>query len=218
MEIRLSIQSKADGNLREIKRDIGEGLAVGRGAEEGILLDGPDLSREHLIISTDGKYIYVTDISNNGTWLNGTRLRRSLRTRVRTEDTIEVPGYVINIEPVAKPDETNDGAEVALVPSPPSAREPVPSSLPATRGFGGKRGWDWFECRRRRGNQGYFCSVIGFVRFRDRFDVDDISRHLDRVFGSNAGPERSSKSGAIQPRAVVTDVGNVDVLAIRRNY
>jgi pSer/pThr/pTyr-binding forkhead associated (FHA) protein len=137
MEIRLSIQSKADGNLREIKRDIGEGLAVGRGAEEGILLDGPDLSREHLIISTDGKYIYVTDISNNGTWLNGTRLRRSLRTRVRTEDTIEVPGYVINIEPVAKPDETNDGAEVALVPSPPSALEPVPSSLPAESPRGG---------------------------------------------------------------------------------
>lgn len=134
MEIRLSIQSKADGNIREINREIGEGLAIGRGAEEGILLDGPDLSREHLVISTDGKYIYVTDISNNGTWLNGTRLRRSLRTRVRAEDTIEVPGYVINIEPVAKPDETGDASDVALVPAPPSALEPVPVPQAAPAG------------------------------------------------------------------------------------
>lgn len=134
MEIRLSIQSKADGNLREINREIGEGLAIGRGAEEGILLDGPDLSREHLVVSTDGKYIYVTDISNNGTWLNGARLRRSLRTRVRAEDTIEVPGYVINIEPVAKPDETGDASDVALVPALPSALEPVPVPQTAPAG------------------------------------------------------------------------------------
>jgi hypothetical protein len=54
MDIRLLIHSKTDGTDREVKCPIGEGLAVGRGAEDGVLLDGPDLSREHFILSTDG--------------------------------------------------------------------------------------------------------------------------------------------------------------------
>ncbi len=95
MEVLLSIQSKTDGSVREVKRDIADGLAVGRGAEEGVLLDGPDLSREHLMLTTDGAVVYVTDLSNNGTWLNGSRLRRSIKSRVRAEDSIELPGYIL---------------------------------------------------------------------------------------------------------------------------
>jgi pSer/pThr/pTyr-binding forkhead associated (FHA) protein len=98
MELLLSIQSKTDGSVREVKREIADGLAVGRGAEEGVLLDGPDLSREHLMLTTDGTIVYVTDLSNNGTWLNGTRLRRSIKSRVRAEDSIEVPGYILSFQ------------------------------------------------------------------------------------------------------------------------
>ncbi len=99
MEILLSISSKTDGNGREVKCAIGDGLVIGRGAEEGVLLDGPDLSREHLVLTTDGTSIYVTDLSSNGTWLNGTRLRRSIRSRAQAEDSIEVPGYVLKFRP-----------------------------------------------------------------------------------------------------------------------
>jgi predicted component of type VI protein secretion system len=98
MEVLVSIQSKADGSVREIKREVADGLAIGRGAEEGILLDGPDLSREHLVVTTDGSSaVYVTDLSNNGTWLKGTRLRRSIKSRVRSDDTIEIPGYILSL-------------------------------------------------------------------------------------------------------------------------
>lgn len=105
MEILLSIQSKIDGSVREMKREIADGLAIGRGAEEGVLLDGPDLSREHLILTADGSNVYVTDLSNNGTWLNGTRLRRSVKSRIRPEDSIEVPGYILTFQLANRPQE-----------------------------------------------------------------------------------------------------------------
>jgi predicted component of type VI protein secretion system len=117
MEILLSIESKHDGTSREVKRELGEGLVVGRGAEEGILLDGSDLSREHLVITADSTHIYVTDLSNNGTWVNGTRIRRSLRTRVRPEDKVEIPGYILIIKPAAELVDEKSGGEVAIVPS-----------------------------------------------------------------------------------------------------
>ena len=47
MEILLSIRAKSDSSTREVKAAIDNGLVIGRGAEQGVLLDGPDLSREH---------------------------------------------------------------------------------------------------------------------------------------------------------------------------
>jgi pSer/pThr/pTyr-binding forkhead associated (FHA) protein len=123
VEILLSIRSKTDGNGREVRCAIGEGLVIGRGAEEGVLLDGPDLSREHLVLTTDGANVYVTDLSSNGTWLNGARLRRSIRSRARVEDSIEVPGYVLKFRPAGQPEK----AEEAAVAQPP---QPVPEAIP----------------------------------------------------------------------------------------
>src|SRR5512147_241107 len=117
MDILLSIRSRTDNSVREIKHDIGNGLVVGRGAERGVLLDGPDLSREHLVLTTDGDDIYVTDLSSNGTWLNGTRLRRSVRSRVRVEDSIEVPGYLLTLKLDGQPEKVEE-APVALRPQP----------------------------------------------------------------------------------------------------
>lgn len=115
MEILLSIQSKNDGSIREVKREIADGLAIGRGAEEGILLDGPDLSREHLLLTTDGTSVYVTDLSNNGTWVNGTRLRRSVKGRLRAGDSLEVPGYVLMLQlPEQAQPETGSPKEAVL--------------------------------------------------------------------------------------------------------
>lgn len=114
MEMLLSIRSKSDGSVREVKHDIGNGLVVGRGAEHGVLLDGPDLSREHLVLTTDGTDIYVTDLSSNGTWLNGARLRRSIRSRVRVEDSVEVPGYVLTVKPDGQPEKAEKADEAPV--------------------------------------------------------------------------------------------------------
>jgi pSer/pThr/pTyr-binding forkhead associated (FHA) protein len=106
MEILLSIQSKTDGTVREEKYDIGSGLVIGRGAEQGVLLEGLDLSREHLVLTADGTHIYVEDLSVNGTWLNGKRLRKSVKTRVRADDSIGLPGYSLTFRLVDQSDET----------------------------------------------------------------------------------------------------------------
>ena len=143
MDILLSIRSKTDGTVREVKCPIGDGLAVGRGAEDGVLLDGPDLSREHFLLSTEGTNFYVTDTSSNGTWLNGNRLQRSGRAQVHAEDSIEIPGYVLKVKAAAEPEKTGEAvaqmppataAPERFIPAPP---EPVKlSGNPVTRFIG----------------------------------------------------------------------------------
>lgn len=95
MNILLSIRSTSDQSIREVHYALDDQLVIGRGAEQGILLDGEGLSREHFLLGTDGTNFYLADLSSNGTWINGTKLARSVRTRVRPEDSIEVPGYVL---------------------------------------------------------------------------------------------------------------------------
>ena len=133
MEIRLSIQSKADGGTREIPCNIGNGLVIGRGAEQGVLLDGPDLSREHFVLSTDGNNVFVTDISSNGTWLEGTRLKRSVKARVRPGALLEVPGYALRFQPPQEPEKPKEpsAAHVAVVePRPIALAIPAPEEKP----------------------------------------------------------------------------------------
>lgn len=95
MEILLSILSKTDDSEREVQGAVGDGLVIGRGAEDGILLEGGDLSREHVVLTHDGSAVYITDLSANGTWVNGKRLKKSARVKIRPEDSIEVPGYIL---------------------------------------------------------------------------------------------------------------------------
>jgi predicted component of type VI protein secretion system len=130
MEILVSIRNKADSSAREVKVEVGDGLVIGRGAEQGVLLDGPDLSREHLVITTDGVDLYVADLSSNGTWLNGNRLKRSAKTRVTDEDLVEIPDYALTFQ---RADAAAKKKEAAIEPAPAPvlAMPSVPSSLPA---------------------------------------------------------------------------------------
>ncbi len=134
MEILLSIRSKADSSTREVKSAIGDGLVIGRGAEQGVLLDGPDLSREHLVLTADGPNIFVTDLSSNGTWLNGTRLKRSVKTRANAEDLIEIPGYALSFRSADQPEKVA-GAPVAQMPPPLPPERPEIVSPPARSGL-----------------------------------------------------------------------------------
>jgi len=136
MEILLSISSKTDGSVREVRSDVSESLVVGRGAEGGILLEGSDLSREHLILTTDGTNLYITDLSSNGTWLNGTRLRRSIRSRIRPGDSIELPGYALQFRPAEEPvKESERPQEIAVARLPEPLAAESPAKPPPPRGF-----------------------------------------------------------------------------------
>ena len=130
MEILLSISSKTDGKVREIKRDVDGGLVIGRGAEEGILLDGLDLSREHVVLSVAGSEIRVRDVSVNGTWLNGTRLERAVETLMRPTDVIEIPGYALRCRLAAQPADT-DEVKVVTLPRPVEQEPHVVTALSA---------------------------------------------------------------------------------------
>jgi predicted component of type VI protein secretion system len=131
MDILLSIRAKADSTTREVRSAIGDGLVIGRGAEQGVLLDGPDLSREHLVITAEGTNLFLTDLSSNGTWLNGTRLKRSVKTRISVDDLIEIPGYALNLKFADQPEKVA-AAPVPPPPPPAAAPEPVvpPPALP----------------------------------------------------------------------------------------
>jgi predicted component of type VI protein secretion system len=127
MDILLSIRAKADSTTREVRSAIGDGLVIGRGAEQGVLLDGPDLSREHLVITAEGTNLFLTDLSSNGTWLNGTRLKRSVKTRISVDDLIEIPGYALNLKFADQPEKV---AAAPVPPPPPPAAVPEPVAPP----------------------------------------------------------------------------------------
>ena len=129
MEILLTIRSNSDHSVREQNCEVGNGLVMGRGAEQGILLDGPDLSREHLMLSQEGDDICLTDISVNGTWLNGTRLRKSVKSLVRPGDSIEVPGYVLSFHLAEQAEAPTEPGSLPQAVAPESA----PSLLPPHR-------------------------------------------------------------------------------------
>ena len=108
MDVFLSITSTTDGSVQEVRYSLSESLVVGRGAEGGVLLEGPDLSREHLAFTSEGSNVYVTDLSVNGTWVNGRRLRKSVRQRISPEDSIELPGYVLKYRSADQPELVED--------------------------------------------------------------------------------------------------------------
>ena len=108
MDVFLSITSTTDGGVQEVRYSLSDSLVVGRGAEGGVLLEGPDLSREHLAFTSEGGSVYVTDLSVNGTWVNGKRLRKSVRQRVLPEDSIELPGYVLKYRSADQPELVED--------------------------------------------------------------------------------------------------------------
>ena len=132
MDILLSIRSKSDSSTREIKSTIAEGLVIGRGVEKGVLLEGQDLSREHFVITADGADLFVTDLSSNGTWVNGARLNRSERTKVRERDLIEIPGYAITFK-LAEQAAEKPAPQAVAGPSPHLEPEPNLVAPPAAK-------------------------------------------------------------------------------------
>jgi zeaxanthin epoxidase len=66
------------------------GLTVGRSEDCQVVLDAPSVSARHAQLIKDSGDFWVTDLgSQEGTWLNGQRLRANNRTRVVPGDEIE---------------------------------------------------------------------------------------------------------------------------------
>jgi pSer/pThr/pTyr-binding forkhead associated (FHA) protein len=98
VDIVLNVRSKADNSIKESNFPVNGSIFVGRGPDCVVLLDGQGISREHLAVAAEGSAIFVTDMSSNGTWLNGKRLAQNGRSKIEQGDLIEVPGYELRLQ------------------------------------------------------------------------------------------------------------------------
>lgn len=75
----------ADGR----ERDLGAGVAVGRSAENDLVLDDVTVSRQHALVVSAGERFFLEDRGSfNGTFLNGVRVQPGVRLPLRHGDRI----------------------------------------------------------------------------------------------------------------------------------
>ncbi len=117
MEIQLFVKFKSDNTSRDFilpLKPLKEGLVggdlsltatagatfvvLGRSPDSPVPLEGPGISREHLAFHAEDSTVFITDLSANGTWVNGNQLPRNQKFRITDGDTIQLPGYEITFK------------------------------------------------------------------------------------------------------------------------
>jgi len=88
------------------------------------------------VLELVGSTVYATDLSNNGTWINGNRLKREQRSQLENGDSLELPDYQINFQfrsPSATPAAEQQPVRVVDVAIAPEPLLPTTNSVrPAT--------------------------------------------------------------------------------------
>jgi predicted component of type VI protein secretion system len=95
VDIILTVKSKVDESVQNVRHAVNGRLILGRGPDSAVLLEATGISREHLEVQAEDSAVFLTDLSSNGTWLNGARMTPRRRCRVGEEDFVELPGYEI---------------------------------------------------------------------------------------------------------------------------
>jgi len=98
VEVILSVTSKTDESVQRVRHTVNGRLVLGRGPESAVPLDAPGISREHLEVQAENSDLFLTDLSSNGTWVNGTRMPPRRKYKVGDGDCIELPGYEIRFQ------------------------------------------------------------------------------------------------------------------------
>ena len=130
MEVQLLVRSSSEQASRDYVFPIKQRVVLGRSPESAVPLEGTSISREHLALELVGENVYAIDLSNNGTWINGNRLKKEERVQLSSGDSLELPEYQISFhirpkaEAPAPVPEQKQSSSVKVV---------VPSELPATR-------------------------------------------------------------------------------------
>ena len=131
MEIIFKVKSKADASVQNVRHSLNGRMVLGRGADSAVPLEAPGISREHLEVQVEGLALMLTDLSSNGTWLNGARVPRRRKCKVREGDLIELPGYEIQCQLAGA---TQPAAAVATRPTTGSANSKSSPASPFSRG------------------------------------------------------------------------------------
>jgi predicted component of type VI protein secretion system len=98
VEIILKVKTKADESVQNVRHPVNGRLMLGRGPDSAVTLDAPGISREHLEVHAEESELFLTDLSSNGTWINGARMPQRRKCKVREGDLIELPGYEIQFQ------------------------------------------------------------------------------------------------------------------------
>jgi predicted component of type VI protein secretion system len=98
MEVQLLVKSNSGQAPRDYVFSLENRVVLGRSPESPVPLEGAAISREHLALELVGGTVYATDLSNNGTWINGNRLKREERTQLENGDSMELPDYQISFQ------------------------------------------------------------------------------------------------------------------------
>lgn len=72
-------------------------VVLGRGPDSPLMLAGTGISRDHVRLHCEGEVVWVTDLSSNGTWINGRRLTRGQSYALKAGDAVQLPGYDLEI-------------------------------------------------------------------------------------------------------------------------
>jgi predicted component of type VI protein secretion system len=137
MEIVLRVKSKADQAVQNVRHPINGRMVIGRGPDSAVPLEAPGISRDHLEVQVEDSTLFLTDLSSNGTWINGARMPQGRKCKVREGDFVEVPGYEIQftlegaaasaMRPTLPP--ANVSKRVELAPTPAAAGRSVMASF-----------------------------------------------------------------------------------------
>ncbi len=131
MDILLRVKSKADQAVRSVRHPLNGTMILGRGPDSAVPLDAPGISREHLEVHVENCVLLLTDLSSNGTWLNGARMPQGRKCKAGEGDLVELPGYEIQVQLAAAP---------LAQPGPRSVPESGPTAAPRpTSASAGKR-------------------------------------------------------------------------------
>jgi predicted component of type VI protein secretion system len=96
MQVQLLVKSNSEPTPRDYVFQMKERVVLGRSPESAVPLEGTAISREHVALELVGDSVYAIDLSNNGTWVNGNRLKKEERVRLVSGDSLELPEYQIS--------------------------------------------------------------------------------------------------------------------------
>lgn len=106
MDIEISLQSIATGARQVVRVPMTPRLALGRGPESPVLLDGPAISRQHLVLAANGAQLSLWNMSANGTMVNGAQVPTGVWRALQEGDLVQVPGYNLSFMLIDKVAET----------------------------------------------------------------------------------------------------------------
>ncbi len=141
LTFRLSHPTSGDKQAHISQDDLsGEGVTIGRGGRNHIVLEDPSVSRLHARLTLSQGSVYIADCgSTAGTMLNRARLMPNKATRLVGGDVLEIGPFTINLIPAEKSDSELLGVTV-MAPPPLTSYMPVAAIEPSgiTRWTGGE--------------------------------------------------------------------------------